>query len=102
MADELTLAVAVYVGRHVLPADALALANPPYPAEDGWSVEVQRRSGTWVSSGPACRPRAEAVEDYERAIETSGHRWPHRLMRAITTYTVEDEHTPEQQDGSAQ
>lgn len=94
--SELTLAVAVYCGKHVLPADALALANPPYPTEDGWSVETQRKSGTWVTSGPACRPRDDAIEDYRRAIEMGGHRWPLRLIRAITTYAVEAEHTPEQ------
>lgn len=44
LVSELTLAVAVYVGRHVLPAEALELRHPPIPADTGWVVQAQRRS----------------------------------------------------------
>ena len=98
--SELTVAVAVYVGRHVLPADKLpliqALANPPCPPDVEWRLMTLRRGGwhTWL--GPR-DDRDEAREDYDHAVTTHGHEWAYRLVRSTTTYAVEAEHIPEQQ-----
>jgi hypothetical protein len=94
--SEITLAVAVYVGRHVLPAEAAALANPPWPTETDWVVESQWRDGKWRHYGPARPDRADAREQYDDAVQRNGDRHPYRLVRSITTYAVEAEHTPEQ------
>ncbi|WP_320784154.1 hypothetical protein [Streptomyces sp. CRN 30] len=93
---DLTLACAVYVGRHVLPADAAALASPPWPIETDWVTEVQRRTGKWQRYGAAIDDRAEAREYYDDVVRRNGSRYPYRLVREITTYTVEATHTPEQ------
>ncbi|MET8818499.1 hypothetical protein [Streptomyces rochei] len=95
--SELTLAVAVYVGRHVLPAEALALRNPPWPTERDWVVEAQWRDGKWRHYGPAFPDRAAALEQYEYALRNNGTTHAYRLVRATTTYAIDVQHTPEQQ-----
>ncbi|WP_394434557.1 hypothetical protein [Streptomyces sp. SGAir0957] len=103
LANELTLAVAVYVGRHVLPADALALANPPRPAETQWVVETRWNDGPWRPYGAPWPDREEARSDFHETVHAAGGRMrqrsrEYRLVRRSTTYAVEAEHTPEQQD----
>lgn len=99
----LTLAVAVYAGRHVLPADAHALANPPRPTETGWVVEAQWSDRTWRPYGAARSTRDEAHEDFAATVNTAreagpaAREWSFRLVRATTTYAIEAEHTPEAQ-----
>ncbi|MGY6019552.1 hypothetical protein [Streptomyces spinosirectus] len=94
--SELTLAVAVYVGRHVLPAEALELRQPPRPADHTWSVETRWNDGRWVSYGGARYTAEQGQEMWQHTLDDPG---PHafRLVRATTTYAVEAEHTPEQQ-----
>lgn len=97
---ELTLAVAVYVGRHVLPADTQhllqALSKPPCPPREEWQVMTMRRGGwhTWL--GPRDDPE-EAREDFESIVARHGREWAYRLVRVVTSYAIEAEHTPEQQ-----
>jgi hypothetical protein len=96
LVSELTLAVAVYVGRHVLPAEAFALANPPWPTESDWVIESQWRDGKWRNYGPARSDRDEARELYDDAVRRNGDRHPYRLVRATTTFATEADHAPEQ------
>ncbi|MFB6934551.1 hypothetical protein [Streptomyces chartreusis] len=89
---------AVYVGRHVLPADTQplldALTHPPCPPDTAWQV-MTRRGGwhTWLSPHA---DREEARADYEHAVTTHGDKWAYRLVRVTTSYAVEAEHIPEQ------
>ncbi|QJT04386.1 hypothetical protein G9272_32225 [Streptomyces asoensis] len=89
---ELTLAVAVYVGRHVLPAELLQLRHPPIPTDTGWIVQAQRRSGKWEDWGPAYPNRDDARRLYESLAD--GNSGPLRLVRKVTSYVAEAEHTP--------
>lgn len=95
LADELTLALAVYCGRHVLPADALALANPPHPAATEWIVEIRWQDGRWQQFTRLTEDRAEVLKAFGELAAHDPHAF--RLLRATTTYAVEAEHTPEQQ-----
>jgi hypothetical protein len=94
--SEITLAVAVYVGRHVLPAEALELRQPPRPPAREWNVETCWHDGRWVVYGAARYTREDGREMYDLAIEGGAARHGFRLVRATTTYAVEAEHTPEQ------
>ena len=98
LVSELTLAVAVYVGRHVLPADTQpllqALAKPPCPPREEWQVMTMRRGGWHTWAGPR-DDRDEAREEYEDMVARHGHEWAYRLVRATTSWAVEAEHTPE-------
>jgi len=93
LVSELTLAVAVYVGREVLPAGALALATPPYEPSTTWTIQTHRR-GHWQRWLADRDNLAEAREDYDRVIEHSGSKWAFRLVRNTTTFAVETTHTP--------
>ncbi|MFF9894936.1 hypothetical protein [Streptomyces longispororuber] len=91
--SELTLAVAIYCGRHVLPPDATAAAAPPHLTETSWRIETPR--GRLWRRYSGCRDtREEAHEDYAKTVEWGGARQAYRLVRITTTYTVEAEHTP--------
>jgi hypothetical protein len=79
----LTAAVAVYIGREVLPAGALDEARPP---KVEWDVEVERRPGDWVTFSPGC-PRATALEWCANAEENTG--WRARVVRRTTITTIE-------------
>ncbi|MFJ4988687.1 hypothetical protein ACIP9H_33420 [Streptomyces sp. NPDC088732] len=87
----LTLAVAVYVGRHVLPEEAAELLNPPAPAERAWRVMTQWRNGSWRTYGGPHGNREDAQEDYDGSVRQSPDR-SFRLVRATTTHAVEAEH----------
>lgn len=91
--SELTIAVALYVGRHVLPAEALELRHPPHPAAATWVIETQRRSGKWEDWGPGFGGREEAQQLYEQMVDGSPR--PVRLTRRVVTFAVEAEHQPE-------
>lgn len=94
LADALTIALALHIGRDVLPADALALANPPRPANVEWVVETRWHDGRWVHFTRLHDDRDEAAEAFHALAARDPHAF--RLIRATTTYTVEAEHTPEQ------
>ncbi|MGY0023721.1 hypothetical protein ACVHNB_32725 [Streptomyces sp. YJ-C3] len=93
--SELTIAVAVYCGKHVLPADALALANPPLPPTTEWIVEIQWHDGGWQHFARLTDGREQVQEAFAELAARDPHAF--RLIRATTTYAVEAEHTPEQQ-----
>ncbi|WP_405543980.1 hypothetical protein OG478_22960 [Streptomyces phaeochromogenes] len=98
--SQLTLAVAVYVGRHVLPEEALALANPPHPTARQWQVETRWEDGPWRHYGAPWPDADEAQEDFRETVAAAATRVQqrtreYRLVRATTTYAVEAEHTPE-------
>ncbi|WP_435218364.1 hypothetical protein [Streptomyces sp. bgisy034] len=97
LVSEITIAVAVYCGRHVLPADALALANPPWPTDSEWAVESQWRDGKWRHHGRAHSVRNDAREQYDDSVRRNGDRQRYRIVRATTTFVTEAEHTPEEQ-----
>jgi hypothetical protein len=93
LVSEITLAVAVYVGREVLPADALALANPPRPADTEWAIEYQRHStGEWLDWGVSHPDREGAQQLWDHM--TDGSKWPLRLVRRVTSHITEAEYTP--------
>lgn len=95
LVTELTIAVAIYCGRHVLPADALALANPPRPTETAWVVEYQRRAdGKWHDWGVSHPERESAQQLWDHL--TDGSKWPLRLVRRVTSHVTEAEYTPEE------
>jgi hypothetical protein len=96
LVSELTLAIAVYVGRHVLPAEALALRHPPRPTTSAWVVETQWRDGEWRTYGGGYDSRDETREYYDDLVERRGHQHAYRVVRVTTTYAVEAQHTPEQ------
>jgi hypothetical protein len=102
LVSEITLAVAVYVGRHVLPAEALELRQPPRPADRAWQVETRWDDGPWRPYGAPWTDAQDARADYEETLATAATTNTHkrtrdfRLVRATTTYAVEAEHTPEQ------
>ncbi|MFF5972251.1 hypothetical protein ACFY7C_12100 [Streptomyces sp. NPDC012769] len=79
----LTAAVAVYIGREVLPPGALDEARPPTVE---WDVEVERRPGDWVTFSPGC-PRAAALEWCANAEENTG--WRARVVRRTAITTIE-------------
>ncbi|MER6515217.1 hypothetical protein [Nonomuraea sp. NPDC001636] len=79
----LTAAVAVYIGREVLPPGALDEARPPTVA---WDVEVERSPGYWVTFSPNC-PLSAAQEWCASAEENT--RWPARVVRRTTITTIE-------------
>ncbi|MFI1701992.1 hypothetical protein ACH419_39430 [Streptomyces bobili] len=98
---ELTLAVAVYVGRHVLPAEALELRQPPRSPARQWQVETRWDDGRWRTYGAPYDDAAEAREGYDEtlahaaAANAYGRSRSFRLVRSTTTYAVEAQHTPE-------
>ncbi|MFF9199996.1 hypothetical protein ACF09L_32795 [Streptomyces sp. NPDC014779] len=79
----LTVAVAAYVGREVLPPGALDEARPPAVA---WDVEVETSAGEWIVFAPNC-PRPAALEWCETAEESTGRRA--RVVRRTTITTIE-------------
>ena len=87
----LTVAVAVYVGRDVLPPGAFDDARPPHTT---WDVEVERSPGNWVTFSPGCA-RGAALEWCESAKANTG--WEARVVRATTLYTIEQPPTAEEQ-----
>ncbi|GAQ52101.1 hypothetical protein [Streptomyces acidiscabies] len=94
---ELTLAIAIYCARNVLPkAPITNLPQPPWPTETDWTLESQWRDGRWRTDGPARNDRDDALQRYNNAVQHDGNRRPYRLVRATTTYTIETEHAPEQ------
>lgn len=80
----LTVKVAAYIGREVLPPGALDEARPP---ETSWDVEVLRNNGKWARHSRHDR-RADALEEhaYNEARTT---RWEFRVVRATTIHTIE-------------
>lgn len=95
---ELTLALAIYTGRHVLPKEVLELRNPPRPALRSWVLETRSpRTGQWR---PYSAPYDEAREAHADFIGTVSHhgnaRREFRVLRSTTTYAVEAENSPEQ------
>lgn len=99
---ELTLAVAVHVGRHVLPAEALALRKPPRPTEHTWQMETRWDDGKWRTYSAPWDERDQAHEDFAETVATAmagtgtyARTRQYRLVRATTTYAVEAEHAPE-------
>jgi hypothetical protein len=97
LVSEITLAVAVYVGRHVLPAEALELRQPPRPAERTWQVETQWNDGPWHPYGAPWSDSASAHEDFQETLAAARARTQqrtraYRVLRATTTYAVEAEH----------
>lgn len=97
---EITLAVAVYVGRHVLPREALELRRPPKPTIRQWQVETRSGDGPWRAYGAPWPNLAAARDDFEDAVRTdTARRRPlqreFRLIRTTATYAVEAQHTPE-------
>lgn len=82
----LTVAVAAYIGREVLPPGALDTTRP---METTWTVEAQRRStGQWVPHSRTYDNRAEAMEQQVYAL-ANHPQWPYRVVRATTIYTIE-------------
>ncbi|MEE1814244.1 hypothetical protein PUR59_04310 [Streptomyces sp. SP18ES09] len=79
----LTAAVAVYIGREVLPPGALDEARPPTVA---WDVEIEHRPGQWVTFSPDC-PLPAALEWCASAKENT--RQPARIVRRTTITTIE-------------
>ncbi|MFH8792237.1 hypothetical protein [Streptomyces sp. NPDC017941] len=92
--SEITLAVAVYCGQHVLSADARALATPAHPTETSWLIETPRK-GAWRRWSGCRDTREQAHDDYANTVEWGGTRQAYRLVRVTTTYAVEAEHAPE-------
>lgn len=99
--SEITLAVAVYVGRHVLPAEALDLRKPPHAVGHAWQIETRWDDGEWRTYGPPWDERDRAHEDFAETVAaatsstgTYVRSREYRLIRATTTYAVEAEHTP--------
>lgn len=95
LASAITIAVAVYVGREVLPADAQALANPPLPPATEWIVEIQWHDGRWQHFARLTEGRDEMLQSFAELAARDPHAF--RLVRATTSYAIEAEHTPEQQ-----
>ncbi|MFF7946981.1 hypothetical protein [Streptomyces griseorubiginosus] len=99
--SELTIAVAVYIGRDVLPADALALANPPRPADTEWAIEYQRHStGEWLDWGVSHPDRSGAQQLWDHMVD--GSKWPLRLVRRVTSHITEAEYTPATEEEDTQ
>ncbi|GHA28836.1 hypothetical protein GCM10010372_30870 [Streptomyces tauricus] len=73
-------------------ADAVAPA-PPYPLNTAWTIQTHRR-GSWHRWLGDRFELAEALEDFQHQVDTSGHKWAYRLVRSDTTFTVEAEHVP--------
>jgi hypothetical protein len=102
LVSELTLAVAVYVGRHVLPAEALELRKPPRPVERTWQVETRWDDGPWRAYGAPWPDQVEAQDDFRETVATaatvnaSKRTRAFRLVRSTTSFAVEAEHTPEE------
>ncbi|MEV8124815.1 hypothetical protein AB0P07_11980 [Streptomyces sp. NPDC085944] len=98
--SEITLAVAVYVGRHVLPREALELRQPPKPTIRQWQVETRSGDGPWRAYGAPWPDHTAAREDFEEAVRTASTRRhtprrEFRLIRTTASYAVEAQHTPE-------
>lgn len=98
---ELTLAIAVYVGRHVLPAEALDVRKPPRPTQHVWQMETRWDDGRWQTYGAPWDERGRAHEDFTEVVATAASATgayarsrEYRLVRATTTYAVEAEHQP--------
>lgn len=97
--SELTIAVALYVGRHVLPAEELELRQPPRPTERQWQVETRWDDGPWRHYGPPWSDLASAQEDFRETVAASATRKQqqtrkYRLVRATTAYATEAAHAP--------
>ncbi|MFF5001744.1 hypothetical protein ACFY3G_02855 [Streptomyces phaeochromogenes] len=98
LVSELTLAIALYVGRHVLPAEAAELRNPPIPARRWWVLQTQSaHTGEWR---PYSAPYDEATDAHADFNDTVAHKGnvhrTFRVLRSATTYAVEAEYSPEQ------
>lgn len=93
LVNALTLAVALYVGRDVLPAGALGA--PPYEPSVTRLIETLRR-GVWARSSRDYDDPAEARTDFDQFVTERAGQHACRLVRATTTYAVEAEHNPEQ------
>ena len=78
LVSEITLAVAVYVGRHVLPAEALELRQPPRPADRAWQVETRWDNGPWRPYGAPWTDAQDAREDYDETLATAASTNAHR------------------------
>ncbi|MBT2508848.1 hypothetical protein J7I98_23765 [Streptomyces sp. ISL-98] len=93
LVGSLTVAVAVYIGREVLPPGALDEARPPATT---WTVEAQRANGQWTGYAPPRGRRSEALEDLAR-WEASPASWPYRVVRTTTITTIEQPPTKGEQ-----
>ncbi|MDJ0460627.1 hypothetical protein [Streptomyces sp. H27-C3] len=89
----LTVAVAVYIGRDVLPPRALDEARPPATT---WTVESLRASGQWTRYSAPYERRSEALEDHASCEEGPG-KWAYRVVRTTTITTIEQPPTREDQ-----
>lgn len=89
----LTLAIALHVGRDVLPAGTLGA--PPYEPSVTRLIETQRR-GVWARSSRDYDDPTEARTDFAQLVTERAGQHACRLVRATTTYAVEAEHNPEQ------
>lgn len=81
----LTVAVAVYIGREVLPPGALDEARPPATT---WTVEAQRTNGEWGAWSAPYTDRSEALDDAAQSAEAAPRR-SYRVVRTTTITTVE-------------
>ncbi|MER7815621.1 hypothetical protein [Streptomyces sp. NPDC096153] len=80
----LTVAVAVYIGRDVLPPGALDEARPP---QTEWTVETQRANGRWGQWSAPYGDLGEALDDFARSAESAKR--PFRVVRTTTITTIE-------------
>lgn len=91
---ELTLAMAIFCARHVLPAEVAELARPPRRPVRRWVVEAASRHG-WRAYGGPYETREEALDDFTETVAYShnvGRGF--RVLRSTTTCAVEAEHGP--------
>ncbi|MFF3891355.1 hypothetical protein [Streptomyces sp. NPDC001914] len=91
---ELTLAVALFCARHVLPAEAAELADPPFQPTRRWVLETPSRDA-WTPYGGGYDNREDALNDFKETVARyQGKRRLFRVLRATTTYAVEAVHIP--------
>lgn len=71
---------------------ALAGERPKIPTERVWQIEAQRASGMWTPWSAVTFDRVDARTDYAETVAQHGQKRAHRLVCAVTTRVIEQQH----------
>lgn len=74
---------------------ALASTVPEIPTERVWQIEAQRASGMWTPWSAVTFDRVDARTDYAETVAQHGQKRAHRLVCAVTTRVIEQQHQPD-------
>jgi len=74
---------------------ALIGAAPEIPTERVWQIQSRRAGGMWTPWSAATVDGADARADYAETVAQYGEKRPHRLVCAITTHVIEQQHEPD-------